>query len=306
MGGAGALMYPGAPQPNGPRIVSLLGHEAILAAACAIVFGIALLLFLRRLKLDAGPNFVVLFLSPAILYLIFSGAIEELTLGDLGAKFKRTAQAPISAETLYVGDLIGADPATASVLGAAADRDRLLGRVERVRIVPADVWEKADEEGRFNLAGKLAVTIYQSLLTGQFVGVVVVDGDLRPLGFFDRAYFGELLRIPLDHGVATGRFARFRPVRPAEEERDWVIAQLMETQAWSFLIHPRVRAEQEGEKSFASLETSNGAALRQMAADDTNALIVRDGEGKYRGILTREALQAKLLSGFLDGAARDD
>ena len=125
-----------------------------------------------------------------------------------------------------------------------------------------------------------------SIVCGRFLALVIIDSDRKPLGFFPRDRFLELLRIALVgySGLEVDGDA-FRKVAGSE--------------LGVILMYPAVRAEKEASHSIVPATESIESVYGKMIAENAEMALITDRLGRFDGIITRRAIEGKIIEGLL-------
>lgn len=100
---------------------------------------------------------------------------------------------------------------------------------------------------------EIAIAIRGSIICGQFLALVVVDDQQKPVGYFRPEFFLEILRIPL---VSYGS---------NEIAFESVYKQLESSELGAVLAHPIVRAQSnDAEHETIGAEVTTEIAYSQM------------------------------------------
>ena len=144
--------------------------------ACLLLI---LVVFNRR-RIEVSPTAIGVFLLPIVFYLILSGAISEFAGGGFSVKLHEISSKPVATKSIEPGSIVGT-----KALNADIARSAYFQQAQRVIAIDADAWEKVPEADRNARELLLATSIYQSLLSGGFHGLIVLDGAQKPIGFFE-------------------------------------------------------------------------------------------------------------------------
>ena len=249
-----------------------------------LVIGMLLLRLLKSAELDIGSASWAVFFAPILAYLMFSGSLSEFKAAGIEAKFRDALSNSVPESILDIGSVVGQDAASTDLESAT-----WMAVAQRVVVIQTSDWVNKGDDERRRDGIILATSIYQSLLSGGFEGLVVIDEERKPLGFFEASFFLDLLRLPLDRGVVP------------REEQEHVLTgheiqtRVLETQIWPIVKHPVVRARNEGNKVWAQFDISKGDAFQLMVDNKLESLVIVDYSGRYIGVLSRDRLVDQLL-----------
>jgi|GEM_PF-3445394 len=262
-----------------------LNFLALIAAFGFLTIGFLVLYVAKRMSVEMGSTAWTVFFAPIFIYLVLSGSLTEFKAPGLEAKFREALKQPAS---LSLITKVGLDGENAESTNTAANTMFSIG--QSVLAINISALESLSDAELRSFRVNAAVSIYQSFLSGSFIGIVVLDNDRRPLAFIESEYFLELLRIPLDRNVMFGEDEK-QVLNP--DQRD---ARLRETRAWTFLKNPKFRAEQDGNKAIAQFDISKDEAYSLMIKNNWDALIIVDQSGRYMGVLSKTRLVDSIFS----------
>jgi CBS domain-containing protein len=268
-----------------------VNYSAMVLAIALIGLGVGLVSLLRHFSISiAGTEWGAL-LAPMMAYLVFSGSLAEFKAPGFEAKLVARIDAPVPRRIIQTNYVVGGDAPSADVANNA-----FWGRGQTVIAVLAETWDKMAEGERVTKGLQVAVSVYQSLLAGGFLGIVVLDVKQRPLGFFEASYFLDVLRVPLDRSAVPSEFEK-DVLTPAQ-----IRARFFETQLWSLLRFPRQRVESEANKAFVAYDIPRKDALKKMVEENLEVLVVCDAGDRYMGVLSRRKLVDQLLLDLVEAS----
>jgi hypothetical protein len=216
----------------------------------------------------------------------FLGAVSEFEGLGLKAKFRN-----LGAETA-IKAAAASDLATTSEQANPADFFKeVYWAFRRPYYVLTDssakIKEKPDELDQEAVL-HIATAIRNSIICGRFSALIVLDNDRKPVGFFRRDQFLELLRIVLVgyNGIQVDPEAAFRQVAGSE--------------LGVILKYPVIRAK----SPEASRDTVPGSediesAYKKMIAANSEIALITDRLGRFDGIITRAAIEGRIIEGLL-------
>jgi CBS domain-containing protein len=263
--------------------------SAVVHTLGALAIGWLLVRLVKGRTADfQGADWAALFI-PTLAYLIFSGALTEFKAVGFEAKLQSRVQAAIPMRIIGSSQIIG---------GAAPSADLRLetafGRAQHIIAVRTSDWENLTKPQHESKAVAVAVSIYQSILAGSFVGLVVLDEQQKPIGIFEASYFLDLLRIPLDRLAVS-----------AEHEsnvltKEKVRSRIFETNIWLVLQHPKLRAREDGNKEFVPYDISKRDAFVRMVEKRVEVLPVTDPGGRFMGVLSKRSLADQIVLDLIE------
>lgn len=247
--------------------------QVVLALMAGVGIAVGLV---KYAKLDNSAVLVAVLFAPAFLYLGFSGKLVEFGGLGLQAKFREAASKkvlpikPISTSPQEVEES-GPRKAFFSI------------GTEVVILRASDDNRAATHEAVLQVAQK----IYPGLLQGKFELLVVLDKNDRVVGYFAKEFFHDLLRIEVEQVIRGDR---------QSFDHATVRRQLEQTELWSIVAHPRVRAELDGEKLLLSTSDSNLEALKKLSQQNQHAAVVAGPYAKYAGLVRRADIVSELVA----------
>lgn len=251
---------------------------ALIGTTFAIAVGLGLVaICLRLLKVDSGALLVAVLFAPALLYLGLSGRLLEFKGLGMEAKFQQAAARSVTPTSVRP-----VAPSASEIRDQSPAR-AFMGIGSEVVLLEAP---KTDMPVTRQRVLDIALKIYPGLLQGKFELLVVVDEADRVLGYFNRYYFLDLLRIEVEQAIRGSR---------TSYDANRVGEQLEQTQLWDLVQYPSIRADAQGIKFFISPSDSNATALSKLASVSQDAAVVVDSKGMYAGIVRRQDIVAELL-----------
>jgi hypothetical protein len=132
-----------------------------------------------------------------------------------------------------------------------------------------------DNEGFKNFVLKVAPLVRASILCGTFKALVVIDKGERPIGYFPHGFLTEIISV-------------------ADSDYDAIL----KTELGLIFKAPKGRAgASDGRKLVVKRDTKAIEALERMKSEQVDVAPLTDEQGRFRGIITREALiEAIVLS----------
>ena len=257
------------------------------AVAGLILAAIALVWVSKRAQLELGEaSKTALILAPLIVFLLMSGKISELEGLGWKAKFRELGTRT-AIETARSSDL-----ATISNQANPADfRNEANWAFCRPYYLLTDssakIRTKPDELDREAVL-HIALAVRHSLVCGKFLALIVVDKDRKPIGYFPRDHFLELLRIVLVgyNGLAV--------------DADTAFQQVVGSELGVILQNPEIRAgSDDASRNTVPGEEDIGSVYRKMIAANIEIALITDRLGRFDGIITRRAIEGKVIEGLL-------
>jgi hypothetical protein len=252
-----------------------------------ILTGFALVWLSKYGKLGLGEaSKTTVILAPLIAFLFLSGKISEFEALGWKAKFRN-----LGAESVIKAARTS-DLATTSEQANPADffNEAYWGFCRPYYLLTdssAKSKEKPDELDKRAVL-YIATAIRNSIVCGRFSALIVVDDDRKPVGFFPRDQFLELLRIVL---VGYGDI---------QVDGETAFRQVAGSELGVILMNPVIRAKSDG----ASLNTVPGtedieSVYKKMIAANAEIALITDRLGRFDGIITRAAIEGKIIEGLL-------
>jgi hypothetical protein len=252
-----------------------------------ILVGFALIWLAKRLQLEFGEvTKTALILAPVILFLLLSGKLAEFEGLGWKAKFRS-----ISAESILKAARTS-DLATTSDQADPADflNEAYWGMCRPYYLLTDRTAKTKDKPDELDKKGTLqiAVAIRNSIICGKFVALVILDDKRKPVGFFPRDQFLELLRTPLiTYGMS--------PV-----DGDEAFKQVAASELGVILQNPVIRA-QSNEANHNAVAGSEDieTVYKKLIAAGADTAVITDRLGRFDGIITRAAIEGKIIEGLL-------
>ena len=256
---------------------------SLLATAVALSIGLALTWWCsKKLKTDSGALLVAVLFAPTVLYLGLSGRLVEFKGLGVEAKFQSVAARAVTPS----GQIKPVSP-SASAIQSVAQAKTFMGMGSQVILLTAPA---EDRDVKAHQVNPVARSIYPGLLDGTFEMLVVLDSESKVLGYFQKEYFFDLLRIELEQVIRGDR---------SDYDYKRVYQQLEQTQLWDLVAYPKVRAENDGRKLKILATTSNADALAMLDASGAESAVVVDASGKYAGVVRRADIVSTLVSALV-------
>lgn len=238
---------------------------AILVAILFLGLGfVAVWLSMEFLKLEGDAVLVSLLLLPIIVYLIFSGRLGELRVGSLEAKFVNVARESVE----LAAETVEPSPDDMQIV-------EKMGRKELERQI-----ERLDESKS-----------------------IILTLTLGKEGYYNRD-------ILLRYVEALLQYRTFRFVVILDREKkfvayipSWAMLQILRVEALGYEFVSMINSGNVRElrqyrgviTRTISTKSTNADALREMTAQDLEALVVIDDDRRLKGVVEREQLLSKLL-----------
>jgi hypothetical protein len=258
----------------------------IFTALTLILAGFLLVWISQFAKLEFGdlPKTAII-LAPLILYLLVTGKVSEFEGLGWKAKFREVVTENV-VDTARASDLMISNP--------EANKPNFFREAFWLSCRPYYVLtdrtaksakDELDQEAVINVA----TAIRSSIICGRFEGVVIVGDDEKPVGFFQLAQFLEILRIPL---------VTYNNANPPSAES--VYNQIMSSELGVVLSNPVIRAKSnEAEHLSVSSNADIQKVYKSLVASDANVAMITDRLGRFDGIITRRALEGRIIEKLL-------
>ncbi len=252
-----------------------------------ILTGFALVWLAKYARLGLGEaSRTTVILAPLIAFLFLSGKISEFEgLGwkakfrNLGAesviKAARTSDLATTSEQANPDDFFNE-----AYWGFCRPYYLLTDRSAKSKVKPDELDKRA--------VAHIATAIRTSIVCGRFAALIIVDDDRRPVGFFPRDQFLELLRIVL---VGYG---------DVQIDGDAVFRQVAGSELGVILMNPVVRAKSDeaSHNTVAGTEDIE-SVYKKMNAANAGIALITDRLGRFDGIITRGAIEGRIIEGLL-------
>jgi hypothetical protein len=251
-----------------------------------ILTGFALVLLANWGKLDLGEaSKTTVILAPLIVFLFLSGKISEFEGLGWKAKFRN-----LGAETAITTSRTS-DLATTSEQTNPADfhNEAIWGFCRPYYLLTGDSAKNKSKPNELDQKAALyiATAIRGSIICGRFAALVIVDKDRKPVGFFPRDQFLELLRIPL---VGYGE----------QIDSEAALRQVAGSELGVILMNPEIRARSpEGRRDTVPGSENIEAVYKKMIENDVDLALITDRLERFDGIITRRAIEGRIIAGLL-------
>ncbi len=258
-----------------------------VTVAALILTGFALVWLSRYARLGLGEaSKTTVILAPLIVFLFLSGKVSEFEGLGWKAKFRTVGtesviKAASSSDLATISDQ--ADPAdffSEANWGLCRPYYVLTDNSAKSKAKPAELDQAA--------VLYIATAIRNSIVCGRFSALIIVDRDRKPVGFFPRDQFLELLRIVLvGYGdVQIDSEAAFRHVAGSE--------------LGVILMNPVIRAKTDEARHDTVPGTENiESVYKKMIAAHAEIALITDRLGRFDGIITRAAIEGRIIEGLL-------
>ncbi len=242
---------------------------AILVSILFLVLGfLAVWLAKRLLEFEGDAIFVTLILVPIIVYLIFSGRLTELKgPGGLEAKFVGIAEQSVELVSETIGPSVGDMEVVAK--GGAGALQRQIYRLDESK--PIILTLTLGREGYYKDVWIRYMEALSQYRTFKFV--VILDHENKFVAYIPSGTMLQILRME----ALGDEFVRII--------NDGNIGELRR--------YPGVVTR------TISTDSTNVDALREMTAQNLEALVVIDKDRNLKGVVEREQLISKMLLGIL-------
>ncbi|QWG13344.1 hypothetical protein KMZ29_00905 [Bradyrhizobium sediminis] len=264
-----------------------------VTVAALILTGFALVWLSKYARLGLGEaSKTTVILAPLIAFLFLSGAISEFEGLGLKAKFRDLRD--FSAKTT-IDAAIALKLATTSEQATTGDflNEAIWGFCRPYYVLTDSSARNKEKPDQLDKQAVLhiATAIRNSIVCGRFSALVVVDNDRRPVGFFPRDQFLELLRIVL---VGYG---------DAHIDSEAAFRQVAGSELGVILQNPVIRARSD-EASHNTVPGSEDieSVYKKMIADNFAIAMITDRLSRFDGIITRAAIEGKIIERLLAAA----
>lgn len=252
--------------------------KALFSLAISLIFA-AGIKYLLKVKSEMALVAIVGLFSILLIFRT-TGPVESFKIGDSGLEAKFATVANMAIVPSSIIPLSG----SAKEIQEISDAKAVLGIGAQV-VILQQLRENATLSS--NDVISVAHKISPGLLQGNFEVLVVIDRNMKVVGYFSREFFFDLLRIELEQTIRGER----KSVRPVKE-------QIEQTQLWDIVENPKMRAEDWGSKVFIKYNASNVDALGQLDSSNQEVGVVVAEDQTYAGIVRRSNIMAKMLIGL--------
>ncbi|MBD3305165.1 hypothetical protein GF339_02300, partial [candidate division KSB3 bacterium] len=217
-----------------------------LVAFIVITLGLLLAIIAKKwFSIDKSGFLIALMLTPLIIHFILSGYLSKIEGFGVVAEFRKVSTQPVEVTAISSEKPPEADSAK-TYLGIGSG------------IIKLDPRKK---ELKPDYVIKVAYQIYLSLLQGHFQFLIIVDESDRVLGYFEKEFFFDILRIELEQTIRGEVPVDYE--KKKEERKKRHVEQLQQTGLWDILEDPKGRAAWGIQKAILP-ETTNVEALKIM------------------------------------------
>jgi len=255
----------------------------------SIFAGIFLIWIAKHYDVQFGEaSKTALILLPLLAYLIITGKLSEFELSGLKAKFKEINSEKIS-DTARAADL------TISAPEANNPNFFLESFLQQCRPYYVIIEKFAKKNGvvAAAAAANIARSIRASLLCGKFEGLAVVDEKKKPIGFFPRSHFLEVLRLPLE----------FYGGSPPQNWAEKLHEEIMSTELGVVLSNPEARAKsEEAHKVSIPWNDHLQNVYKKIIENGVEVAMITDRHGRFDGIITRSAIESRVIGKLIEAA----
>lgn len=259
----------------------------ILAGLALFAAGIGVVWTAKKLDLELGEaSKTAIVLLPLLLYLVLSNRLTEFEGYGLKAKFRNLgAESVIGAARTSDLALVSdqADPTdffSEAQWGFCRPYYLLTDRLAKSKDNPNEL------DRRVTLS--IATAIRHSIICGRFRALIVVDAGRKPIGFFVRDHFLEILRIVL---VSYGE---------PSVDSDIAFQYVKGSELGIILQYPAIRAKTEDARhDTVSSNEAIESVYKKMTAANVEIALITDRLGRFDGIITREAIEGRIIEALL-------
>tara|TARA_Y100000588_G_C14015302_1_gene821824 strand:- start:13 stop:819 length:807 start_codon:yes stop_codon:yes gene_type:complete len=257
---------------------------AIALSLAATFIVLAALSFMRRLGSDVTISSASIFAALLVFYLVFSGLVEEFDAFGVSARLKSISEQKIATSSLEHAEVLGKD-----ALNKPLTLDITFGKPQRVIAIDGDAWSSLNEQQQEDRTKEIAVSVFQSLLSGGFLGILVTDSEKRPIGFYEASFFLDTLRVPLVRPALSSDLTD----HTLTGKEIW--ARLKQTNLAQTLKSPKNRAEAEANKIWLRKSTSIAEAFETVRNNKLDVLVLVDEDDRYFGAIPRKTIVDRIL-----------
>lgn len=260
-----------------------------------ILTGFALVWLSKYGRLGLGEaSKTTVILAPLMAFLFLSGAVSEFEGFGWKAKFSNIHAKDVI-DTPNPRDLAAIKPSDLATISEQANptdfsTEAYWGFCRPYYVLTDNSAKNKDNPHELDKRAALyvAIAIRASMICGKFAALVVVDNERKPIGFFPRDQFLELLRIVLvGYGdVQIDSEAAFRQVAGSE--------------LGVVLQNPEIRAKSdEASHTMVPGGEDIGSVYKKMIDDSSEIALLTDRLGRFDGIITRRAIEGRVIQGLL-------
>ena len=258
--------------------------QAVILSLVITTGIIGLLVLLKKYHYDVQISLTGVFISLLLSYLVFSNSLSEFSVLGVDAKLKAAVSTPIDKSAIEHTNILGQD-----ALGKNLELATIFGVPQRVIAIDGDAWMELEDNTKEEYWRRIRSSIYQSLLAGQFQGLVITNKLKEPVGVFSADSFLDLLRIPIENPSVS--YAEQDFVLTEKE----IIVRSKQTNLYAALKNPIYRVSQEGSNVSARFDTPLSNLLDLISEHHVNLIILTDYRGEYIGIVTASRIQQVIL-----------
>lgn len=272
----------------------------IFVGAILFAVGIGIVWAAKRFRLDLGEvSKTTIILLPVLIYLIVSNKLTEFEGYGLKAKFRE-----VSSERI-IDTARAADLAISSAEANEPDfsKDAFWQMCRPYYVISQRSAVRADEppskpnpalDQRATI--NVAKSIRASLVCGKFQGLVIVDNAKKPVGFFAKDQFLELLALPIEV-YGTGR-----KCSPADQEFcEKLFKDISATELGPILTHPEQRAQsEEAHKVTIAWNATLAESYKKIVDATVSVAMIIDRHGRFDGIITRSAIESRVVGKLIE------
>ncbi|CAN7486191.1 CBS domain-containing protein [Bosea sp. LjRoot90] len=249
-----------------------------LAVICLVLIGLLLVFFAKKLNLELGDAAKsVLVVLPVAGFLFASGRVAQFEALGIKATLAQIAKQPV-ARAQAAAVAIEQQDATSPNFEFDA-----MWLNCRPYYVMSDRTAYSGDKVDAAKVYKIARSIYSSIICGEFKALIVLGKDDKPIGYFERDIFLQLMRL---------RLIVYNGSLPSDEE---ITRDLNESELGVILANPVVRAKAQGRKLLIPADTDLEEALKKFQETGFQIAVLLDRRGRFDGIVTRQIVAEKLL-----------
>ena len=259
--------------------IQALIFSLFITASCVGLLGI-----LKKHHFDVQISSASIFFSLVLFYLVLSDSLSEFSVLGIDAKLKSVVARPIDKSVIDQTEILGQ-----SSLDKNLTLDVFFGIPQRVIVINGDAWMKLSQIEKHNRWREIRNSVYQSLIAGKFLGLVVTNEKNKPEGIFHADNFKDLLRLPIE-SLHVNQSKQKYVLKPEE-----IITRSEQTNLYAVLLNPIRRVQSEGSNISVRFDTPLSELLDLINKHKAKLIIMTDFNGEYLGIVTSTSIQLAIL-----------
>jgi CBS domain-containing protein len=254
-----------------------------------LVFGLAAVWLAAKTKLKLGDVAkTALLLAPLVFYLVVSGRVLEFEGAGWKVKFRQVVTQSAITASRAVDLAVNIEEANQPDFFTEA----FFGHCRPYYVIKDKTAKSQSDQPNTQASQRIASAIRASILCSRFAALIVVDDDRKPVGYFERDLFLELLHVPLNVQNAN-------PTPDAAS----LFVQVDSTELGVILRNPVIRARSDDAHHLTiSSGTDIGTAYKTIVAAKVSVAPLVDRLGRFDGIITRAAIEARVIEGLIEAS----